>query len=67
MGPIIRSLSPFTGAPDVPHSLSAPLRAGAILSVALLGTTGAEESALLPKARVAIVGDSITEQKLYSK
>jgi hypothetical protein len=51
----------------VPHSLSASLRAAAILSVALLGTAGAEESALLPKARVAIVGDSITEQKLYSK
>lgn len=51
----------------MPHSLSASLRTAAILSVALLGTAGAEESALLPKARVAIVGDSITEQKLYSK
>jgi lysophospholipase L1-like esterase len=38
-----------------------------MIPVALLGGAAAEESALLPKARVAIVGDSITEQKLYSK
>ena len=49
------------------HALSAQLLAAAMIPVALLGGAAAEESALLPKARVAIVGDSITEQKLYSK
>ena len=49
------------------HALSAKLLAAAMIPVALLGGAAAEESALQPKARVAIVGDSITEQKLYSK
>jgi lysophospholipase L1-like esterase len=38
-----------------------------VAPVAWTGPLMAEESALQPKARVAIVGDSITEQKLYSK
>lgn len=38
-----------------------------VAPVACSGPLTAEESALQPKARVAIVGDSITEQKLYSK
>ncbi len=49
------------------RSSLAVLLAAAMIPVALLGGAAAEESALLPKARVAIVGDSITEQKLYSK
>ena len=49
------------------HSLSAKLLAAAMIPVAMFGSAAAEESALQPKARVAIVGDSITEQKLYSK
>ena len=49
------------------RSLSAKLFAAAMIPVALIGGAAAEESALQPKARVAIVGDSITEQKLYSK
>jgi len=46
---------------------STTLLAATMLCGALPGGAAAEESALLPKARVAIVGDSITEQKLYSK
>lgn len=44
----------------------ATLLVAAILFPAL-GRACAEQAALLPKSRVAIVGDSITEQKLYSK
>ena len=43
--------------------LATPIVAAAFVPQSAL----AEESALLPGARVAIVGDSITEQKLYSK
>ena len=49
------------------RSLSAKLFSAAVIALALLGSAAADESALQPKARVAIVGDSITEQKLYSK
>jgi len=51
----------------VRRSLSAKLFSAAVIALALLGSAAADESALQPKARVAIVGDSITEQKLYSK
>ncbi len=46
-----------------PHSLLLAIAAACLLPVGL--TLG--ESAVVPAARVAIVGDSITEQKLYSK
>ncbi len=39
------------------HALSAQLLAAAMIPVALLGGAEAVDSALLPKARVAIVGD----------
>ena len=42
---------------------------GAVFAISILTTVPVEaaESALSPGARVAIIGDSITEQKLYSK
>jgi len=46
---------------------SIALTTSVVAAVAVTCPLVAEESALLPKARVAIVGDSITEQKLYSK
>ena len=49
------------------RSPTATIVSVAMIALAMLGRARAEESALVPKARVAIVGDSITEQKLYSK
>ena len=46
---------------------SIALATSVVAAVAATCPLVAEESALLPKSRVAIVGDSITEQKLYSK
>jgi hypothetical protein len=46
-----------------PQSLLLAIAAACLLPVGL----AFGESAVVPAARVAIVGDSITEQKLYSK
>lgn len=48
--------------------MKSPFLSLSLLLLALPFTTRAEETALLPaNARVAVIGDSITEQKLYSK
>ena len=38
-----------------------------LATLALATTAGAEQPPFLSSARVAVIGDSITEQKLYSK